>query len=66
MNAIRFLSVSLILFSVLCPLVRTEIIIWQVDGVADGDTLRLLDAQNQQYKIRLVGINAPEKKQDFG
>ena len=26
----------------------------------------LLDADHQQYKIRLIGIDAPEKKQPFG
>lgn len=38
----------------------------RVVGVADGDTLTLLDSSNEQHKIRLVGIDAPEKKQDFG
>lgn len=35
-------------------------------GIADGDTLTLLDASNQQHKIRLAGIDSPEKSQDFG
>ena len=34
--------------------------------VADGDTITVLDADKVQYKIRLAGINAPEKKQPFG
>ena len=38
----------------------------RVVGVADGDTITVLDSQNTQYKIRLAGIDAPEKKQDFG
>lgn len=38
----------------------------RVVGVADGDTLTLLDAANQQYKVRLAGIDAPEKVQPFG
>ena len=37
-----------------------------VVGVAEGDTITILDASNMQYKIRLAGIDAPEKKQDFG
>ncbi len=38
----------------------------KVVGVADGDTITVLDASNQQHKIRLQGIDAPEKKQAFG
>lgn len=38
----------------------------RVVGVADGDTITVLDADNIQHKIRLAGIDAPEKKQDFG
>ena len=38
----------------------------RVVAVADGDTLTVLDAKNVQHKIRLGGIDAPEKKQAFG
>lgn len=38
----------------------------RVVGVADGDTVTVLDASNTQHKIRLSGIDAPEKKQAFG
>lgn len=34
--------------------------------ISDGDTLTLLDATNPQYKIRLAGIDSPEKGQAFG
>lgn len=37
-----------------------------VVGVADGDTMTLLDASRQQHKIRVMGIDAPEKAQAFG
>ena len=33
--------------------------------VAVGDTITLLDANRQQHKIRLAGIDAPEKAQPF-
>lgn len=38
----------------------------RVVGVADGDTLTVLDEKNHQHKIRLSGIDAPEKSQPFG
>jgi endonuclease YncB( thermonuclease family) len=38
----------------------------RVVAVADGDTVTVLDAQKVQHKIRLGGIDAPEKKQAFG
>ena len=37
-----------------------------VVGVADGDTITVLDQQKNSYKIRLQGIDAPEKTQAFG
>jgi len=37
-----------------------------VVGVADGDTVTVLDAVKAQHKIRLSGIDAPEKAQPFG
>jgi endonuclease YncB( thermonuclease family) len=38
----------------------------KVVGVADGDTITVLDATNTQHKIRLQGLDAPEKAQPFG
>jgi endonuclease YncB( thermonuclease family) len=38
----------------------------KVVAIADGDTLTVLDAQQVQHKIRLSGIDAPEKSQAFG
>ena len=38
----------------------------RVVKVADGDTLTILGPDNTQYKIRLNGIDAPEKSQAFG
>ena len=37
-----------------------------VVGVSDGDTLTMLDTRLQQHKVRLAGIDAPEKRQPFG
>ena len=38
----------------------------KVVGVADGDTLTILDATNVQHKIRLADIDAPESGQPYG
>ena len=43
-----------------------ETLTGRVVGIADGDTITVLDDKNTQYKVRLAGIDAPEKKQDFG
>lgn len=43
-----------------------ETITGVVVGVADGDTVTVLDEQWRQHKITLAGIDAPEKRQDFG
>jgi endonuclease YncB( thermonuclease family) len=37
-----------------------------VVGVSDGDTITVLDDHRRQLKVRLAGIDAPEKRQDFG
>ncbi len=46
--------------------VHAETITGLVVGVADGDTITVLDADKVLHKIRLSGIDAPEKKQPFG
>ena len=45
---------------------HAETITGLVVGVSDGDTITVLDANKVQHKIRLAGIDAPEKKQAFG
>jgi endonuclease YncB( thermonuclease family) len=40
--------------------------LWRVVGVYDGDTVTCLDENNQQQKVRLAEIDAPESGQDFG
>jgi endonuclease YncB( thermonuclease family) len=44
----------------------SETVHGKVAAIADGDTITVLDAQRVQHKIRLAGIDAPEKKQAFG
>lgn len=40
--------------------------LWRVVGVQDGDTVTCLDDLNQQRKISLADIDAPEISQDYG
>lgn len=45
---------------------NADILTGRVIKVADGDTVTILDSSNAQHKIRLSGIDAPERKQAFG
>ncbi|MFV8817127.1 thermonuclease family protein [Haliea sp. E17] len=38
----------------------------RVVAVTDGDTIKVLDESNTQHRIRLSGIDAPERGQPFG
>jgi endonuclease YncB( thermonuclease family) len=46
--------------------INAKELIGQVIKVVDGDTITILDANKEQFKIRLSGIDAPEKNQAFG
>lgn len=46
--------------------VQAEVLQGEVVGVADGDTITVLDASKVQHKVRLAGIDAPEKAQAYG
>ncbi len=56
---------------VLCLLVFVSIATFadtltgKVVKITDGDTLYVLDANYEQHKIRLAGIDAPERKQAY-
>lgn len=41
-------------------------LIGRVVKVVDGDTVHVLDARRQMFKVRLEGIDAPEMHQDYG
>jgi micrococcal nuclease len=65
MNSIRTLLISLVLFAQAAigagPLTPGLVV-----AISDGDTITLLTEDKRQLKIRLVGIDTPEKKQAFG
>ncbi len=59
-------SLLAIVLSLLAVTASADTLTGRVVGIADGDTLTLLDATNTQHKIRLAGIDSPEKGQPFG
>jgi endonuclease YncB( thermonuclease family) len=61
------ISALSILFALsLSAAAQQQTITGKVVGVSDGDTITVLDASNNQHKIRLDGIDAPESSRDFG
>ncbi len=62
----RRLLFALVCCAALAGAAQATTIMGQVVGVADGDTLTLLDADQRQHIIRLEGIDAPERRQPFG
>jgi endonuclease YncB( thermonuclease family) len=46
--------------------VNAEVLNGTVVGVSDGDTITVLDNSSKEHKVRLMGIDAPEKSQAFG
>ncbi len=45
---------------------EADIVTGRVVKVSDGDTITVLDANQRQIKVRMLGIDAPEKSQPFG
>ena len=64
MNKVKLLLTTLsLLFSLSA---QAETLEGKVIKIADGDTLTLLTSSNEQVKVRLAGIDTPERKQPFG
>lgn len=61
---------TLALFTGTAPALATttapQVLEGRVVAVADGDTLTVLDSNHLQHKVRLAGIDAPERGQPFG
>lgn len=65
-HTIRRTVAALALLCALAALARAQVIRGRVVGIADGDTVTVLDASKSQHKIRLQGIDASESRQAFG
>ena len=57
--------IALILAAAACTSLADQLV-GKVIKVTDGDTVNVLTSDNNTHKIRLSGIDAPEKKQAFG
>ena len=53
-------------FALLAQTLGAATLSGRVIHVADGDTLTVVDDQHHSHKIRLAGIDAPERGQPFG
>lgn len=65
-EVITILHLVLASFIFLAGVANAETLMGKVIGVVDGDTIDVLDATKTSRRIRLQGIDAPEKAQPFG
>ncbi|WP_342129794.1 thermonuclease family protein [Hydrogenophaga sp. OTU3427] len=63
LTLVRLLAV---LGLVMPSIVLSDSVTGKVVAVSDGDTVTVLDRDQNRYKVRLQGIDAPEKRQPFG
>lgn len=63
---IKFKMAATMLALCLVLQVQADTLLGKVINVADGDSITVLDATNTQHKVRLTGIDAPERGQAFG
>ena len=55
---------AILILLALCSLAHADIR-GRVVAVIDGDTIKVLDSENTEYKVRLAGIDAPERGQPY-
>lgn len=62
----RYLFLFVISFMFFGSLPAGETLTGRIVGVTDGDTVKVLTTDKKEVKIRLYGVDAPEKAQPFG
>ncbi len=62
--AVRVIALCFLVFLSLAA--SADTLTGKVVKITDGDTLTILDANYKEHKIRLAGIDAPERKQAYG
>lgn len=62
----KFKSAAAMLVLCLVFQAQAETLLGKVIHVQDGDSITVLDDTRTQHKIRLTGIDAPERRQAFG
>jgi endonuclease YncB( thermonuclease family) len=66
LSSVRALVVTAVLYASLVGVSHAAEIVGRVVKVSDGDTITVLDGSKAQHRVRLLGVDAPEKGQDFG
>lgn len=59
-------TIAVLCLALVCLPAGAETFHGMVIGIADGDTITILDKAKARHKVRLRGIDAPEKGQAFG
>lgn len=59
-------TIAALLLALATSCAWAETLTGRVVAVQDGDTITVLDAASVQHKIRLSGIDCPEKSQPYG
>lgn len=64
--AFLLIALSALIFHSSASFAETRTLEGIVVKVADGDTITVLDSNKDQHRVRIAGIDAPEKGQPFG
>lgn len=66
MNATTFRALLAALLAVSATAAPAAELLGRIVAVADGDTITVLDSDKRQHRIRVAGIDAPERGQPSG